>query len=109
MARRFLGTHEIGSNEILDYTISYADTLAAESDSPALSSPSTWFNDDDAPNTATLGDGTNGANAPSLISNVAKVFVIAGAVGEVYHITNTLTTQGGRTYEGSIKITVVDK
>lgn len=103
MAEIFVGAYQHGSREILDYAINWSTVLTAESDSAASSE---WFVESGSP---TLGDGSNGAPAPSLVSSTAVVWVVEGTLGNVYHLTNVLTGSSGRKYEASIKITVVDK
>ena len=103
MADVFIGSYEQGSREILDYAIDWASVLTAESDT---ASTSQWYAESGNP---TLGNGTNGAAAPSLAANKAKVWVVGGTAGQTYALSNTLTTSAGRRFEASIKIKIIDK
>lgn len=103
MAQVFVGTYEQGSREILDYVIDWTETVTSESDT---ASGSVWYADQGNP---TIGDGANGADAPTLSTNQAKVWIVNGNVGEEYHVTNVLTGTSGREYEASIRVTIIDK
>lgn len=105
MASTFIGTANHGSQELLDYSIDWNRRLTSDGDTISVS---TW-NLSEGPNTATVGDGINGAPAPSVALGIATVWLLPGTVGHVYHLTNKITTTGGRIYEGSIEITVINR
>lgn len=103
MATSFLAVYSHGSGETLDYSIDWSEILAADSD---VADSATWAIEKGTP---TLGNGSNGAPAPSLADSVASVWLVGGTVGDEYHLQCTLVTSGGRTHERSLKIFVADK
>ena len=103
MADVFVGRYTQGSREVLDYQIDWSTVLAAESDTGASSA---WYSEAGTP---TIGDGANGASAPSLSLGIATAWLVGGNPGEIYHLTNVLTTDGGRKFEASIQVKVIDK
>lgn len=44
-----------------------------------------------------------------MTGGIAKAWIVTGTIGHVYKINFVLTTTGGRKYEDSIEITVIDK
>ena len=103
MADTFVGTYKQGTREVLDYTIDWSRTMSEESDTAASSA---WYIEN---SDSEIGDGTNGAVAPSLALNVATAWLVPGTEGQICHLTNVVTTSGGRKFEASLKITIVDK
>ena len=103
MASVFIGQYEQGSREILDYSINWSTAMTAESDSVSTSA---WYAEAGNP---TIGDGTNGAASPSISTSTTTAWIVNGTVGEIYHLTNVITTTAGRKLEASIKITITDK
>lgn len=103
MADIFIGAYQQGSRETLDYSLNWTTAMTAESDSVSTSS---WYAESGSP---VIGDGSNGAPAPTVSTNTTTAWIVGGNVGNVYHLTNVVTTSGGRKLEASIKITIIDK
>lgn len=55
------------------------------------------------------GDGTNGAPAPSTDGTVTTVWLMGGTSGQVYTVTNRITTNQGRTDDRSLTILVEER
>lgn len=102
-ADQLLKVFKHGTNEVLDYTIDWGLQLAADADTIASSE---WVAESGTP---TIGDGSNGAPAPSFASGKTSVWLVGGTAGDVYLLSNRITTAGLRTLERSVQITVVDK
>lgn len=102
-----IAKYEMGSKEVLDFVVNFNPKLSIDGDTEASSSSVVATNE--GTNTATIGNGTNGAPAPSVSGGLAKAWVVLGTVGHVYKINYVLTTEGGRKHEESIEITVIDK
>lgn len=103
MAKKFIGVYYQGDRETLDYHMDWSPVLNSESDSI---SSSVWYAEQGSP---VIGDGTNGASAPGVTGGVTSCWIIGGAIGDVYHLSNVITTAGGRKFEASLRISVVDK
>lgn len=101
---KLVGIFEMGSRERLDYPLNFNPLLTAESDTAASLSVA-----NEGPQTATLGNGVNGAPSPSIAAGIAYAWIVNGTIGDIYELSYALTTTGGRIHERSIKVTVVDK
>ena len=100
----FIAMYVHGSREVKDYSLNWSSLLAAEGDAESTSS---WSNEADS--TCCIGDGVNGAPAPTYSAGIATVWVVRGTVGDVYWLTNLLTTTQGRTFERTIRLAVIDR
>lgn len=103
MASIFIGAYQQGSREVLDYSMNWGTAMTAESDSV---SSSQWHVES---GNATLGNDSNGAPSPAVSGDVTTVWIVNGTIGDIYHITNVVTTAGGRKLESSFKVTIIDK
>jgi len=89
----------IDPDETLDYTMDW-ETWLAETGSPTdVISTSSW----------TVNDATGSPSQPSLSGetntmSAATVFVSSCQLGELYQLTNTITTGQGRTAERSLTL-----
>lgn len=101
MAKPFVGSFVQGSRETLDYSLNWIPVVG--NDTIIVSQ---WFGESGTP---VIGDGTNGALAPSVTDGVSTCWVVGGTAGDVYHLSNVVTTAGGRKYEASIKVKIIDK
>jgi hypothetical protein len=81
--------------EIKDYQINWRPLLGSD-DTLATSS---WSVDDD--DTLVINSSTNSLT-------VTNVWLSAGTLGSC-HVTNTVTTTGGRTYEQTVKLRIKEK
>lgn len=57
----------------------------------------------------TVGNGSNGAAAPSISAGTTTVWLIGGSPSQPYRITNRITTNQARTDDRSITIRVKDR
>jgi len=88
---------------VLDYMMDWAALTNGTGDEDWLASgdtinTSTW----DAQNGITIGNGTNGAPAPSKTSTTTTVWLMGGMNGVDYLVTNRVVTTAGRTHERSV-------
>lgn len=100
---QLVGTYTHGVNERLDYSIDWRRTLEVGEDDAIATS--TWITETGSP---TIGNGSNGAPAASFSGSVTSVWIVDGTANDLYVLTNRITTSGGRRYEASIQVTVVD-
>jgi len=56
-----------------------------------------------------IGDGGNGAPAPSILGVITTVWLIAGAVGVTYLLENTITTTLSRKDQRTVAIVVQER
>lgn len=83
-------------DEILDYGVNWTDQMTADNDTIVTS----MFIVDQ-------GDVTIEASpAPSVDGHVTLAFISGGVLGEYAHITNRITTTGGRTWDETMKIRI---
>ena len=97
-----LRTYRQGINEKLDYSIDWSDQLAL--DAADTISVSSWAGVSGAP---TLGNGANGAPAPSHANGITVAWVISGSINDEYVIKNQITTSAGRVLERRIGVLIV--
>jgi hypothetical protein len=81
-------------DEVVDYDLSWADQMTADSDTIATS---TWtvpigITKDSSSNTTTR----------------TKVWLSGGTAGEAYTLLNRVVTAGGRTFDQSVKLKMKD-
>jgi hypothetical protein len=81
-------------NEVVDYDLSWADQMTADSDTITSS---TWtvpagITKDSSSNTTTR----------------TKVWLSGGTTGETYTLLNRIVTTGGRTFDQSVKLKMKD-
>ena len=87
------------ADAILDYQIDWSDWLVTDT-----ITTSTWS----ASPGITVGNGSNGAPAPSKTSTTATIWLIGGTTGGNYIVTNRIVTAAGRTNDHSLRISVAD-
>jgi len=97
-----LATYQQGVNEKLDYSIDWSDQLAL--DAADTISSSTWAGVSGSP---TIGNGSNGAPAPSHSNGLAVAWVISGSINDEYVIKNQVTTTAGRVLERRIRVLIL--
>jgi hypothetical protein len=85
---------------ILDYTVDWTDWLKGDTISTSSWTVSPGI---------TVGDGTNGAAAPSKTDTKTTIWFISGTLGVDYLATNRIVTVAGRTEDRTITVTVRDK
>lgn len=85
------GSYVKAASEVLDYSLDYTDVLSSET-----ISSSTWAV---APSTITISSSSNTTTATT-------VWLSGGTAGQVYTVTNTVVTSGGRTFQRSITVQV---
>ena len=88
-----LNLFEKDPNAVLDYTIDWTAWL----DSDTISS-STWI----VPSGITEDSSTND-------TEITVIFLSGGTAGEIYSVTNRITTAAGRTDDRTIRIKMVNK
>lgn len=101
-ALTLLATFRQGVNEKLDYSIDWSDQLAL--DASDTISTSTWTGVSGSP---TIGNGSNGAPAPSHSDGISVAWVISGSINDEYVLKNQVTTAAGRVLERRIKVLIV--
>lgn len=101
MTKPFVGSFVQGSRETLDYSLNWVPAVG--NDAIVVSE---WFGESGSP---VIGDGSNGGSTPTVADGVSTCWVVGGTVGDVYHLSNVVTTAGGRKYEASIKVKIIDK
>jgi len=92
---------------VLDYVMDWAAQTSGAGDEDWLAtgdtvSASTWA----AQNGIVIGDGNNGAAAPSKTATTTTVWLMSGMNGVDYLVTNRIVTVGGRTHERSVLVQV---
>jgi len=88
------------ANAVLDYEINWSTWLGTDT-----IATSTWTLTGESG--ITIGNGANGAPAPTNTTIKATVWLIGGVAGIGHLVTNRIVTAGGRTDERSLKIIVV--
>jgi hypothetical protein len=83
-------------HEVLDYQIDWSEWL--DGDTPDTIDTSTWH----VPDGITMDTDAN-------TTTTATIWLSGGTAGEVYTVTNHITTAGGRTGERSINIKVKER
>ena len=68
-----------------------------------------WLDGDTITSSAWAAPAGVTTDTPSNTTTTTRVWVSGGTAGNVYRITNTITTAGGRTAERSIPIRVQDR
>lgn len=99
MAVRMLGPVEHGAGDICEYTISWHKRLSSYTDAI---DDSTFV----VSGGGVLGNGSNGAPAPSFDAYTTRVWLVGGAVGAEYKIKNTIDTLGGRRFTRTLVVEV---
>jgi hypothetical protein len=89
-------------DDILDYGFDWGTKWLSTSETI---STSTWI----ASAGITVGTGTNGAQAPTNTTTVTTVWLLGGAAGTPYSVTNRITTNQGRTVDRTMTIRVTNK
>lgn len=85
--------------EVLDFDVNYAEWLANKGDTIAAITVTVETG-------LTVGDGTNGAPAPSHSNGVVKAWFVGGVDGQSYKATYLVTTGAGRIKSAEILIRV---
>lgn len=88
-----MATYKKGDDEVLDYAIDWSDILTDEG---VTISTSTWI----VPSGITKDSESNSTTATSIV-------VSGGTIGELYTLTNIITTSGVPIFERSINIIIV--
>ncbi|MCK1670304.1 hypothetical protein [Bradyrhizobium sp. 150] len=81
-------------NEVVDYDLSWADQMTADTDTIASS---TWT----VPVSITKDSSSN-------TTTRTKVWLSGGTTGETYTLLNRVVTTGGRTFDQSVKLKMKD-
>jgi len=85
------------TNAIVDYQFDWLDWLGTDTINTSTLTVASGL---------TLGNGSNGAPAPSNTTTKATYWLLGGLVGNDYLVTNRIVTAGGRTAERSVLIRV---
>lgn len=90
-----IGRAKKDPDAILPYTVDWTKWLSSDTIATSTFTADTGI---------TIGNGSNGADAPTKSTVAATVWLIGGTVGETYEITNQITTAAAKTEDRTFKI-----